>query len=134
MYIRSGSARVLNKMANHRWIATVHGPVETPYVGLVYKLVVEFPLNYPHAAPLVRFETPCYHPNVDLKTGAICLDILKEKWSPIYNVSTVLLSLQSLLGEPNNDSPLNPEAAQVWADRVAFRKKVVDSHPDDPKC
>ncbi|KAJ3360934.1 hypothetical protein HDU91_004190 [Kappamyces sp. JEL0680] len=88
-------------MANHRWIATVHGPVETPYVGLVYKLVVEFPL---------------------------------EKWSPIYNVSTVLLSLQSLLGEPNNDSPLNPEAAQVWADRVAFRKKVVDSHPDDPKC
>jgi ubiquitin-conjugating enzyme E2 C len=46
--------------------------------------------------------------------GNICLDILKEKWSAVYNVQTILLSIQSLLGEPNNDSPLNGQAAQLW--------------------
>jgi ubiquitin-conjugating enzyme E2 C len=48
----------------------------------------------------VLFKTPIYHPNIDF-SGRICLDILKDKWSAIYNVQTVLLSLQSLLGEPN---------------------------------
>ncbi len=68
--------------------------------------------DYPFKAPLVRFETPCFHPNVD-QHGNICLDILKEKWSALYTVRTVLLSIQSLLGEPNNDSPLNAFAAKV---------------------
>ena len=61
--------------------------------------------------------TPCFHPNVD-EHGNICLDILKEKWSAAYSVTTVLISLQSLLGEPNNDSPLNTTAAELW-DRQA---------------
>ncbi len=60
----------------------------------------------------MRFETSCFHPNVD-QHGNICLDILKEKWSAAYSVRTVLLSIQSLLGEPNNDSPLNAYAAKV---------------------
>lgn len=60
----------------------------------------------------MRFETACFHPNVD-QHGNICLDILKEKWSAAYSVRTVLLSIQSLLGEPNNDSPLNAYAAKV---------------------
>ena len=64
---------------------------------------------------------------VDLK-GVICLDILKDKWSAIYNVQTVLLSLQSLLGEPNNESPLNPEAAQLWGNPIEFRKQVLKHH------
>lgn len=68
--------------------------------------------DYPFKAPAVRFDTPCFHPNVD-QHGNICLDILKEKWSAAYSVRTVLLSIQSLLGEPNNDSPLNAYAAKV---------------------
>lgn len=68
--------------------------------------------DYPFKAPLVKFETACFHPNVD-QHGNICLDILKEKWSALYTVRTVLLSIQSLLGEPNNDSPLNAYAAKV---------------------
>ena len=67
------------------------------YDGLKYKLSMEFPSSYPYTAPTVKFETPCYHPNVD-QHGNICLDILKEKWSAMYDIKTLLMSLQSLLG------------------------------------
>jgi ubiquitin-conjugating enzyme E2 C len=83
-----------------KWTATVVGPADTPYAGLTFKLSFSFPNNYPYAAPSVVFCTPIYHPNIDF-SGRICLDILKDKWSAIYNVQSVLLSLQSLLGEPN---------------------------------
>jgi ubiquitin-conjugating enzyme E2 C len=117
-----------------RWIATIKGPQDTAYEGLAYKLTIEFPLTYPYNAPSVMFSTPIFHPNVDT-SGTICLDILKvmyfdkEKWSAIYNVQTVLLSLQSLLGEPNNESPLNNEAASLWKDQKEFRKRVLNYHP-----
>jgi ubiquitin-conjugating enzyme E2 C len=82
------------------WTATIEGPDDTPYAGLTFKLSFAFPPNYPYAAPTVLFKTPIYHPNVDF-SGRICLDILKDKWTAAYNIQTVLLSLQSLLGEPN---------------------------------
>lgn len=82
------------------WTATVEGPTSTPYQDLTFKLSLDFPANYPYEAPVVLFKTPIYHPNVDF-SGRICLDILKDKWSAVYNIGTVLLSLQSLLGEPN---------------------------------
>ncbi|EFE41285.1 ubiquitin conjugating enzyme (UbcH), putative [Trichophyton verrucosum HKI 0517] len=82
------------------WTATIDGPDDTPYQKLTFKLSFSFPTNYPYAPPTVLFKTPIYHPNVDF-SGRICLDILKEKWSAVYNVQSVLLSLQSLLGEPN---------------------------------
>ena len=68
------------------------------FAGLKYKLRLEFPAGYPINAPTVRFTTPCFHPNVDAH-GNICLDILKEKWSALYEVRTILLSIQSLLGK-----------------------------------
>ena len=80
------------------WIATVHGPADSVYDGLKYKLRLEFPAAYPYTAPTVKFVTPCFHPNVD-QHGNICLDILKEKWSALYEVRTILLSIQSLLGK-----------------------------------
>jgi len=82
------------------WTATLSGPSDTPYENLTFKLTFNFPSNYPYAPPNVVFKTPIYHPNVDF-SGRICLDILKEKWSAVLNVQSVLLSLQSLLGEPN---------------------------------
>lgn len=68
------------------------------FVGLSFKLKLDFPPGYPYVAPIVRFTTPCFHPNVDLQ-GNICLDILKEKWSALYEVRTLLLSIQVLLGK-----------------------------------
>lgn len=82
------------------WTGTIKGPADTYYDGLTFKLSLEFPSNYPMSPPTVLFTTPMFHPNVDM-AGRICLDILKDKWSAVYNVQSILLSLQSLLGEPN---------------------------------
>ncbi|NXW22508.1 UBE2C enzyme, partial [Circaetus pectoralis] len=79
-----------------KWIGTIDGAAGTAYEELRYKLSLEFPSGYPYTAPTVRFLTPCYHPNVDTQ-GNICLDILKDKWSALYDVRTILLSIQSLL-------------------------------------
>jgi len=112
------------------WAATIEGPDDTPYQGLTFKLSFAFPSNYPYAPPTVLFKTPIYHPNVDF-SGRICLDILKDKWTAAYNIQTVLLSLQSLLGEPNNASPLNGEAAELWdKDPEEFKRKVLGRHQD----
>uniref|UniRef100_A0A6B2LNG7 UBC core domain-containing protein n=1 Tax=Arcella intermedia TaxID=1963864 RepID=A0A6B2LNG7_9EUKA len=110
-----------------RWIGSIKGPNNTAYEGLTFKLSIEFPPNYPYKAPTVRFETTCFHPNVDL-AGAICLDILKDKWTAAYNVKAVLLSIQSLLDEPNNESPLNLQAAELWANKAEFRKTVLKKY------
>ncbi|PHH78328.1 hypothetical protein CDD82_3096 [Ophiocordyceps australis] len=112
------------------WRATLKGPQDTPYADLTFKLSFVFPSNYPYTAPTVVFKTPIYHPNVDF-SGRICLDILKDKWTAAYNTQTILLSLQSLLGEPNNSSPLNGEAAELWdKDPKEFQKKVLARHKD----
>lgn len=71
------------------------------------------PEEYPMAAPKVRFLTKIYHPNID-KLGRICLDILKDKWSPALQIRTVLLSIQALLSAPNPDDPLSENIAKHW--------------------
>ena len=102
------------------------------YEGLTYKLSLAFPNDYPFKSPTVKFKTPCFHPNVD-QFGNICLDILKEKWSAVYNVRTILLSIQSLLGEPNNQSPLNAQAAQLWENQEEYKKTLHKKYRDDTK-
>ncbi|EAN92152.1 putative ubiquitin-conjugating enzyme E2 [Trypanosoma cruzi] len=106
------------------WIGTVQGVPNTVYEGLEYQLSLEFPANYPFEAPVVRFLTPCFHPNVDAY-GGICLDILKENWSAVYTVSKILLSIQSLLDNPNNQSPLNNRAAALWGKKEEYRCEVL---------
>jgi len=108
------------------WVGTIEGAEGTVYEGLKYQLSLTFPPQYPLEAMQVKFETPCFHPNVDTH-GNICLDILKEKWSALYDVRTVLLSIQSLLSEPNNESPLNGHAADLWKDQTAYRQ-VLKEH------
>lgn len=115
-----------------KWVATLVGPKGTVYENLSYKLSLEFPSGYPYQAPTVKFQTPCYHPNVD-QSGNICLDILKEKWSALYDVRTILLSLQSLLGEPNNDSPLNAQAAGLWSNQAEYKRVLLQKYSEHAK-
>lgn len=114
------------------WVGTIEGAAGTVYEGLTYKLSLAFPNDYPFKAPTVKFETPCFHPNVD-QFGNICLDILKEKWSSVYDVRAVLLSIQSLLGEPNNASPLNAQAAQLWDNQEEYQKTLRKRYGEDAK-
>merc|ERR1711915_820143 len=89
------------------------GPTQSPYEGGVFKLELFLPEEYPMAAPKVRFLTKIYHPNID-KLGRICLDILKDKWSPALQIRTVCLSIQLLLQAPNPDDPLALDVAELW--------------------
>ncbi len=101
------------------WKGTIDGAKDGYYADMQFTLNLEFSSNYPIVPPTVKFETPIFHPNVDM-SGNICLDILKEKWAATYTVSTLLLSIQTLLDEPNNDSPLNAQAAQLWDKKDEF--------------
>lgn len=114
------------------WVATVQGVDHTPYEGLEYTLSIAFPSNYPFEAPVVTFVTPCFHPNVDVH-GAICLDILKENWSPVYSAKAILLSIQNLLDNPNNLSPLNNQAAHMWGKTEEYRRSVLMTYRMGPK-
>jgi ubiquitin-conjugating enzyme E2 N len=91
----------------------VAGPKDSPYEDGTYKLELFLPDEYPMAPPKVRFMTKIYHPNID-KLGRICLDILKDKWSPALQIRTVLLSIQALLSAPNPDDPLANDVAEQW--------------------
>eukprot|EP01071_Lankesteria_metandrocarpae_P010035 Lankesteria_metandrocarpae@DN5274_c1_g2_i6.p1 len=94
------------------WQATIMGPEDSPYAGGVFFLNIQFPNDYPFKPPKVNFTTRIYHCNIN-QSGAICLDILKDQWSPALTISKVLLSISSLLCDPNPDDPLVPEAANL---------------------
>ena len=93
--------------------AVIEGAEGTPYAQGHFKLSVSIPLRYPFEPPKVHFITPIYHPNID-RLGRICLDILKDKWSPALQMRTVLLSIQALLSAPNPDDPLENNVADAW--------------------
>ncbi|KAF7810376.1 ubiquitin-conjugating enzyme E2-17 kDa-like [Senna tora] len=95
------------------WHATFMGPPDSPYAGGVFHVNVQFPPEYPFQPPKVSFRTKVFHPNINPK-GSICLDILKEEWSPALTISKVLLSICSLLTDPNPDHPLVPRIASMY--------------------
>ena len=95
------------------WEGTLIGPTETVYEGGVFNLDIQFPKNYPFKPPKVRFLTKIYHPNIN-SGGFICLVIFKENWSPALTISKVLLSLCSLLTDPNPDDPLVVDIADEY--------------------
>jgi ubiquitin-conjugating enzyme E2 D/E len=109
------------------WEATIIGPTETPYEGGIFKLKILFPADYPFKPPKITFETRIYHPNINAN-GGICLDILKDQWSPALNITKVLLSICSLLDEPNPDDPLMPEIAQLFKSNKAEFTRIAREH------
>lgn len=106
------------------WDAIVIRPEDSPFEGGVFSLVIQFPPNYPFKAPKITFKTKVFHPNINEK-GDICLDILKDQWSPALTIPKVLLSICSLLADPNANDPLNPEAANMYrTDKKRYNEKV----------
>ena len=118
------------------WDFIIIGPPETFYEGGLFKGKMTFPSNYPIRAPDLKFTTPLYHPNI-YKDGKVCISILhegedqygyesvNERWNPSHGVNTVLLSILSMLGCPNFESPANVDASTEWRDSESeFKKKV----------
>ena len=105
-----------------KWQATIIGPKDTPYFNGVFYLELLFTTKYPIEPPQVRFKTKIFHPNID-SSGGICVDILKDAWNPLLNVKTILLSICSLLNDPNTDDPLVPYIANLYKDN---KKKFIE--------
>lgn len=102
------------------WSATIMGPEGSPYQGGIFYLNIVFPQNYPFKPPKVTFITKVYHPNIN-SSGGICLDVLKDQWSPALTVDKILLSICSLLTNPNPDDPLVPDIAKQYTNnRLAY--------------
>lgn len=109
------TAGLINENNIYEWEATIIGPSDTPYEGGIFKLLISFTNEYPYRPPKVRFMTRIFHPNISPK-GDICLDILRDSWSPALTTSRILLSVCSLLGDPNPNDPLVPEIATIYKD------------------
>ncbi|CAF0774999.1 unnamed protein product [Adineta ricciae] len=102
------------------WQGIIFGPSDTPYQSGVFFLRINFPMTYPLNPPKISFITKIYHPNINYD-GTICIDILYNNWSPVFKISKLLLSICSLLCDPNPDDPLVPDIGyQYKHDREAY--------------
>ncbi|KAI0738871.1 ubiquitin-conjugating enzyme/RWD-like protein [Daedaleopsis nitida] len=99
-------------------IGAFDGPEDTPYQGGRFQVDIVIPDNYPFQPVKMKFITKVYHPNVSSASGAICLDILKDAWSPVLTLKSTLISLQSLLCSPEPRDPQDAEDGAAGAGGV----------------
>lgn len=131
------SAGLIDDSDIYRWQVVIMGPQDTPYEGGVFKAELTFPKEYPEQPPKMRFATEIWHPNID-KHGNVCISILhdpgedkwgyerpEERWLPIHTVETIIVSVISMLAEPNCESPANLDAAKMLREKPKeFNRKV----------
>lgn len=122
----------------HRWEVIILGPPNTLYENGLFKAEMKFPQKYPDSPPKFRFISEMWHPNID-KEGNVCISILhepgddaygyesvSERWMPVRNAESVIISIVALLDEPNTDSPANIDAAREYREaRDIYNRRVL---------
>ncbi|CDI98582.1 Ubiquitin-conjugating enzyme E2 G1 [Taenia solium] len=120
-----------------KWQVLIMGPADTLYDGGWFKATLEFPQDYPNHPPKMQFLTDMWHPNIS-PSGSVCISILhepgedrfgyerpEERWLPVHTVETIIMSVISMLAEPNPDSPANVDAAKMFRDDYEeFKRRV----------
>jgi len=120
----------------YKWDLSIFGPNDTPYEGGIFRAEMNFPKDYPNKPPELKFKSNVFHPNV-YPNGKVCISILhqgtdvygyesvSERWKPVHGVASVIMSVISMLSDPNDESPANIEAAKMWREDITkFKKKV----------
>lgn len=132
------SAGLIDDENLFKWELMIVGPPETFYEGGLFKAHLYFPKEYPQRPPKMRFISEFWHPNVH-KDGEVCISILhepgedkygyehaSERWLPVHTVETILMSVISMISDPNDESPANVDAAKDWREDYngEFKRKV----------
>ena len=111
------NSNVLVKLVNNdyrHWKGRIKGPIDTVYQGGIFDVDIIIPDDYPFKPPKMKFDTKIWHPNISSVTGAICLDILKNEWTPALTIRTALISLQALMCEPVPNDPQDAVVAKQY--------------------
>ena len=109
----SVQVKIVNNDIRH-WKGRIKGPMDTCYAGGVFDVDIVIPDDYPFKPPKMKFDTKIWHPNISSVTGAICLDILKNEWTPALTIRTALISLQALMCEPVPNDPQDAVVAKQY--------------------
>ena len=105
--------KLVNNDFRH-WKGRIKGPIDTCYQGGIFDVDIIIPDDYPFKPPKMKFDTKIWHPNISSVTGAICLDILKNEWTPALTIRTALISLQALMCEPVPNDPQDAVVAKQY--------------------
>lgn len=119
------------------WRCIITGPEDTPYEYGIFEAILDFPSDYPLSPPSMKFKTPILHPNV-YKDGKVCISILHEagddplnyesadeRWGPLQSIEKILLSVSSMIADPNPNSPANVDAAKLWRENREKYNSIV---------
>jgi ubiquitin-conjugating enzyme E2 H len=116
----------LNNGSTQDFFVSMRGPADTAYEGGKFKIHVELPEQYPFVSPSIGFVNHIFHPNIDERSGSVCLDVINQTWTPLYSLVNVFeVFLPQLLTYPNPADPLNNDAASLMLrDKEAYAERV----------